>query len=55
MTKLFNEEWTQWIRSNVDDGRDKDGIFKILLDEGYLYEDICLQMNYAPSVPLGNW
>jgi hypothetical protein len=53
MTKLFNEEWTQWIRSNVDDGRDKDGIFKILLDEGYLYEDICLQMNYAPSVPLG--
>ena len=54
MTKSFNEEWTQWIRSNVDDGRDKDGIFKILLDEGYLYEDICLQMNYAPSVPLGN-
>ncbi len=50
MTKIFNAAWIQWIRTNVEAGRDKDGIFKILLDEGYAYEDIRLQMNYAPAV-----
>jgi prolyl 4-hydroxylase len=52
MTKIFDADWIQWIRTNVDAGRDKDGIFKILLDEGYAYEDIRLQLNYAPVVPL---
>jgi len=52
MSKVFNSDWIQWIRTNVDAGRDKDGIFKILLDEGYAYADIQRQMNYAPSVPL---
>jgi prolyl 4-hydroxylase len=52
MTKILNPEWIQWIHTNVDAGRDKDGIFKILLDEGYAYETIQRQMNYKPSVPL---
>nr|WP_295771538.1 2OG-Fe(II) oxygenase [Rhodoferax sp.] len=52
MTKVFNSDWIEWIRTNLDAGRDKDGIFKILLDEGYAYEAIQRQMNYTPSVPL---
>ena len=52
MAKVFDADWMQWIRTNVEAGRDKDGIFKILLDEGYAFEDIRQQMNYAPTVPL---
>jgi len=49
---VFDEPWKNWIKTNVDSGRDKDGIFKILLDEGYEYRAICKEMNYKPSVAL---
>jgi prolyl 4-hydroxylase len=52
--KVFNPDWIQWIQTNVNAGRDKDGIFKILLDEGYAFDAIQQQMNYTPSVPLEN-
>ncbi|GAC20168.1 prolyl hydroxylase family protein [Paraglaciecola arctica] len=52
MKTVFDESWQQWIRTNVDAGQDKDGIFKILLDEGYDYQAIKQQMNYEPSIPV---
>lgn len=52
MKTLFDESWRNWIKTNVGNGQDKDGIFKILLDEGYEYRAICQEMNYQPSVAL---
>lgn len=52
MKTAFDESWKNWIKTNVDNGQEKDGIFKILLDEGYDYHAICREMNYKPSVPL---
>lgn len=48
MKKIFNSEWIEWIRTNIDAGCDKDGIYKILLAEGYDEDDIHEQMNYRP-------
>ena len=53
MKTVFDEAWRNWILTNVGNGQDKDGIFKILLDEGYEYRAICQEMNYEPSVALG--
>ncbi len=52
MKTHFDPEWKNWIKTNVDAGQNKDGIFKILLDEGYEYSAIKDQMNYEPSVPV---
>ena len=52
MKTVFDEAWKNWIRTNVANGQDRDGIFKILLDEGYQYRAICQEMNYEPSVAL---
>lgn len=52
MKTYFDQDWKNWIKSNVDAGRDKDGIFKILLDEGYDYAAIKQEMNYEPKVPV---
>lgn len=49
MKTHFTAEWKNWIRTNVDAGQDLDGIFKILLDEGYAYSSIVKEMNYQPS------
>lgn len=48
---VFDASWKQWIRTNIANKCDKDGIFKILLDEGYDYQAIKREMNYEPSVP----
>ncbi len=52
MSKTLNADWIGWVHSNLQAGRDKDGIFKVLLDEGYSYPDISSCMGYEPSVPL---
>lgn len=52
MKTVFDESWRNWIKTNIGNGQDKDGIFKILLDEGYEYRAICEEMNYRPSVAL---
>ena len=49
MKTHFTPEWKEWIVTNVNAGRDLDGIFKILLDEGYAYAAIVKEMNYQPS------
>lgn len=51
MKTHFEPEWQEWIKTNLNTGQDPDGIFKILLDEGYAYAAIVKQMNYQPSKP----
>ena len=50
MNREFNKEWVDWINLNIDRGCDKDGIFKILIDEGFDPIQIEQQMGYKPNV-----
>lgn len=52
MKNEFDESWKNWIQTNVDRGCCKDGIFKILLDEGFTFEAISRQMGYQPNVDI---
>ncbi|WP_390590840.1 2OG-Fe(II) oxygenase [Simiduia litorea] len=52
MKTEFDESWRNWIKTNVDAGRCRNGIFKILLDEGYCAEAITREMHYRPTVPI---
>ena len=52
MKTYFEETWKNWIKTNVDNGQDKNGIFKILLDEGYTYSAIVAEMQYEPTRPV---
>lgn len=52
MKTHFNDDWKQWIQTNVNAGRDKNGIFKILLDEGYHFDTIAREMNFVPTRPV---
>lgn len=47
----FSLDWKDWIKTNVDAGKDRDGIFKILLDEGYSFAAIEKEMSYSPTRP----
>lgn len=49
MKTQFDESWKNWIQTNIDRGCCKDGIFKILLDEGFSHEAISKQMAYEPA------
>jgi len=51
MKTTFTPDWKDWIKTNMDAGQDPDGIFKILLDEGYAFTAIVEEMNYRPSCP----
>ena len=51
MKKTFTQDWKDWIATNVNSGQNKDGIFKILLDEGYDSAAIAKEMNYYPFIP----
>jgi len=53
LKKTFNQEWKNWITTNLNSGQNKDGIFKILMDEGYDIVAIANEMNYFPGIPLG--
>lgn len=50
MDKKITLDWVDWITLNIQRGCDKDGIFKILLDEGFSREQIVVQMNHEPLV-----
>lgn len=52
MKTVFDEAWLDWIHTNVSNGQDKDGLFKILLDEGYAFDAIQQQLNHTPSLPI---
>jgi len=51
MKTEFSPEWKDWIKTNINAGQNPDGIFKILLDEGYAYASIVKEMNHQPSKP----
>ena len=50
MDKTITPDWVDWITLNIQRGCDKDGIFKILLDEGFSHQQIVAQMHYEPVV-----
>lgn len=52
MKTEFNADWQNWIKTNVDNGQDKHGIFKILLDEGFSYQAIQREMQFEPTIPV---
>ena len=45
MYKKLNKEWRDWINLNIARGCDKNGIYKILTDEGFDPTEIEKQMN----------
>lgn len=51
MKTQFDQDWKNWIQTNIAAGNDKNGIFKILLDEGYDYKAIKAEMGYEPDIP----
>jgi len=51
MKSGFNEDWTNWIRTNVEAGCDKYGMFRILLDEGFDYDLIKDALGFEPVIP----
>ena len=50
----INKEWIDWINLNISRGCDKEGIYKILIDEGFDPSDIEKQMGYQPKVDIDN-
>ncbi|MCX2976976.1 2OG-Fe(II) oxygenase [Candidatus Marimicrobium litorale] len=53
MERAFTHDWLQWIELNLQRGCDKDGIFRVLLDEGFSHQQIVTQMRYEPSADPG--
>lgn len=48
----FDDSWKTWIWSNVGRGCAKEGIFKILIDNGFDYDSIKNELNFEPSIDL---
>ena len=49
MKTEINTDWKTWIKINVENGQDKNRLFKILLDEGFAYESIREEMQFEPT------
>ena len=49
MKTELNTDWKTWIKINVENGQDKNRLFKILLDEGFAYESIREEMQFEPT------
>ena len=49
MKTQFSPEWRHWIKTNIDNGQDKDYIFNLLIDEGYSYDSIKEEMQFEPT------
>jgi len=52
LQKTFTPEWKDWITTNVEAGHNKDGLFKILLDNEFDYWTIVNALNHVPSQPV---
>ena len=50
MDKQITQDWKDWIELNIKRGCNKDGIYKILLDEGFSPVDIEKEMGHVPDV-----
>jgi len=45
----FDDSWKYWIWSNINRGCSKDGIFTILVENGFAVDDIRFELGYAPA------
>jgi len=45
----FDDGWKYWIWSNINRGCTKDGIFKILLENGFTFDDIRFELGHVPG------
>ena len=54
MNKELNKEWVDWINLNISRGCEKEGIYEILIDEGFDVTDVERQMGYQPKVDIDN-
>ena len=52
MKKRLDSDWQNWVRTNVQAGCDKNGMFRIMLDEGFDYDIIKDALNFEPAIPL---
>ena len=52
MYKQFNKEWRDWINLNIARGCDQNGIYKILIDEGFDPTEIERQKRLMLHFPL---
>lgn len=50
--RKLDKQWKEWLRTNMAAGCDKNGLFKILLDNGFDYKTIRKQMKFEPQVPV---
>ena len=50
----MTQEWLDWIQLNVERGCDRNGIFRILIDEGFDYQAIASHMDYQPTMALAD-
>ncbi len=54
MARTLTQDWQEWIELNVKRGCDKDGIFRILIDEGFEFDSIVTHMDYQPTKNLAD-
>lgn len=52
LKRKLDKQWKEWLRTNLAAGCDKNGLFKILLDNGFDYKTIRKQMKFEPQVPV---
>ncbi|MCF6215840.1 MAG: 2OG-Fe(II) oxygenase [Emcibacter sp.] len=50
--KKLNDHWKKWVRTNIKAGCDKNGMFKIMVDEGFEYDLIKDALNFEPIIPV---
>lgn len=48
----LNDQWKKWVQVNLEAGCDKNGMFRIMLDEGIEYNVIKEALNFEPAIPV---
>jgi prolyl 4-hydroxylase len=49
MRQIFSDDWKIWIWTNVASGQDKNKLFKIMMDAGFIYGDIVNELSFQPQ------
>ena len=49
--KTFDNNWVSWIESNIRNRNDKNGLFNILLNHNFKYNDIVEKIQFQPTLP----
>lgn len=48
----FNDDWKDWITTNIEAGCDRNGMFRIMLDAGFDYDLIRDALDFEPMLPV---